>query len=45
MFDFNKDGDRTAEEQLRFVQNLSAGQILKQVEIQLHHMDAFMRGL
>lgn len=33
VFDFNKDKDRTEEEQMRFVQNLSAGQILKQVEI------------
>ena len=45
IFDFNKDGDRTEEEQMRFVQNLSASQILKQVEIQLHHMDSFMNGL
>lgn len=30
---------------MRFVQNLSASQILKQVEIQLHHMDSFMSGL
>ena len=30
---------------MRFVQNLSAGQILKQVEIQLHHMDSFMGNL